>query len=84
MIKKVLKNRVYLDIKEPEAGALSLESMPTAIEYAEVLEVGEGIDELKKGDRVFVKAWSIDIVNHDGKKYHFVDFRTGGILSITK
>lgn len=79
---KPLGNQIYLKIEEAKAGVLNTSSRETAVEYAEVIEVGEGVKSVKKGDKVFVKAWSIDIINHNDKKYHFVNLDTNGILAI--
>lgn len=94
---KPLKGVVYLKIETPSVGVLDTSSRPSAIEYAEVLEVGEGVntkkivqtsdtayfkeDILKPGDKVFVKAWAIDIVVYNDVKYHFVNMDSGGILA---
>ncbi len=42
------------------------------------------LNQLKVGDKVFVKAWAIDIVSHEDKKYYFCNLDTNGVLAIVK
>lgn len=72
---------VQLKIEEAKAGDLVTSSRDSAVEYAEVLAVGDGVKSLKVGDKVFVKAWAIDIINHEDKKYYFCNLNTSGILA---
>lgn len=75
------RKTVYLKMEGVKVEGLNIESMRTAIEYAEVLAVGEEVDNFKKGDKVFVKAWAVDMINHEGKEYRFVNVETNGILA---
>lgn len=81
-------NRIQLEIEEPKAGELSLSSLPTAVEYGTVIAIGPmvatliGQDPIKKGDKVFFKAWAVDIINYEGKKYHFIAQDTNGICAV--
>lgn len=79
---KPLQNTVYLKIDEARAGVLDTSSRSSAVEYAEVLAIGEGVKSLKVGDKVFVKAWAVDIVDHGDKKYYFVNLDTNGVLAV--
>ncbi len=84
MIIKPLKHIVYLKFPEAKAGVLDTSSRPSAVEFAEVEAVGEDCGELKKGDKIFVKSWGVDIITHEDKVYRFVNIDTGGILAIIK
>lgn len=42
------------------------------------------LPDLKVGDHVFVKAWAIDIINYQDKKYYFCNLDTAGVLAIVK
>ena len=79
---KPLTNFVQIGIAEAKAGVLDTSSRHSAVEYAEVLEVGEGVTTLKKGDFIFVKAWAVDIITYEEKKYYFVNLDTKGIVAI--
>lgn len=92
---KPLKNIIYLKLNQVKAGALDISSRESAVEYAEVLAVGGEEEDrikdlvysqpiLKKGDKVFVKSWAIDIITHEDEKYHFVNIESGGILAIVR
>lgn len=78
---KPLPGIIYLEIKEAKAGVLDTSARSTAIEYATISNVGEGVEHLKKGDNVFVKSWALDVISHEGKKYFFVSDKTHGILA---
>lgn len=80
---------VQLKIDEATAGALNTSSRDSAVEFAEIVGISDtdtvrinpkATDDFNIGDRVFIKAWAIDIVNHEGIKYYFCNIRTGGIL----
>ena len=83
-----LKYEVQIEINEAKAGALRMDSLQTAVEFGKVVAVGYGVDEfdlkLKVGDNVMFKAWSCDIITHEGKKYYFINMNTGGIKAIIK
>jgi len=79
---KPLKNIVQLEFEEAKAGVLDTSSRESAVEFATVLAVGDGVgDTLNVGDKVFVKAFAVDIVSHDDKKYFFVNIDSKGILA---
>lgn len=102
MIIEPRPNIVQLKIDDVKAGVLDTSSKQTAVEFAEVLAVGEEINEIcsstrhtgaqcmelhgkiKIGDKVFVKAWAIDIVTHNDIKYYFCNLDTNGILAIVR
>ena len=82
---KTLGSIIQLKIEEAKAGVLDTSSRSTAVEFAEVIGKGEEVKlKVEIGDKVFVKAWAIDIINHEDKKYYFVDETTGGILATVK
>ncbi len=39
---------------------------------------------IKKGDKIFVKAWATDNISHNDITYKFVAVDTNGILAIVK
>jgi co-chaperonin GroES (HSP10) len=78
-------NNIQISIKEAKAGILDTSSRQSAVEYAEVVSVGEEVKmKIAKGDKVFVKSWSIDIISHEDNKYYFVNETSNGILAIVK
>ena len=74
-------NLVQLDIKEATAGVLDTSSRDSAVEFAEVIAVGDKVETLGVGDKVFVKAWAVDIINYQDEKFYFVDQTSNGILA---
>ncbi len=62
-------------------GTLVTSSKPTAIQYAEVLEVGTGVEELKRGDKVFIESWGISIISYENENYYFVNTKNGSIVA---
>lgn len=81
---KPLRGIVWLKLDEAKAGALVTSSRESAVEYAEVLAVGEGVTQVKKGDKVFVKSWGIDIISHQDKKYYFINQDLNALLAIVQ
>lgn len=74
---------IQLKIEEAIAGVLDTSSRPNVVEYAEVIAIGEGVG-IKVGQHVFVKAWAIDIVDYQDKKYYFVDLSCNGIKATVR
>ena len=72
---------VQIQMNEATAGVLDTSSRESAVEFAEVVAVGEQVNSLKVGDKVFVKAWAIDIVTHNEKRFYFCDQTSNGILA---
>lgn len=80
---KPIGSRIYIKVDEPSIGALDTSSFPTAVECAEVIAVGDEVKlPVKKGDKLFYKSWSVDIISFEGKRYHFIDEATKGICAI--
>ena len=78
-----LGNIIQLEFEEAKAGVLDTSSRESAVERATVVGISEDatFSNVKVGDKVFVKAWAVDIVTHEDKKYYFVNPETGGILA---
>lgn len=77
-----LQNVVYLKTEANKVGALDVSSTPSAVEYAEVIAVGKGVENINVGDKVFVKSWAIDLIFHEDEWYKFCNVETNGILAI--
>ena len=76
-------DKIYIKIEKPVAGSLDLSSKPTAVEHGEVVALGEGTEgTLKVGDKIFVKAWALDVITYNKETYYFVDINSKGILAI--
>ena len=81
---KPLKGLVYIKNDVATAGDLITASRDSKVEFAEVLAVGEGVEGIKKGDKIFVKGWATDNISHNDITYKFVAVDTNGILAIVK
>lgn len=81
---KPVKNKVYLKLETPSVGGLDISSRPTSMEVAEILEIGEYVKDFKKGDKIMVKSWAIDIIEYQDQKYYFIDVDSKGICAIIK
>lgn len=75
------KNKVYLKVESPKAGALDLSGKPTGVEYGEVIAIGEGVTNVSVGNTIFIKAWAMDIINFKGEAYYFCDGDSLGICA---
>jgi len=80
---KPIGSNILIKINEAKAGALSLDSMKTAVEVGEVVAVGT-YGEVKVGDKIHFKAWACDIIVDEGEKYYYIDMTTGGVKGIIK
>lgn len=72
---------IYIETEQVKVGSFDTSSKESAVEFAEVLAVGEGVAKLQAGDKIFVKSWAIDLINHEGKWYKFVNMDTGGVVA---
>ena len=85
-----LGNIIQLEVEEASAGDLITSSRDSAVEYAKVVAVGDNVRQSaeklypEKGDYVFVKAWAVDIIVHQDKKFYFCNLETNGILVVIK
>jgi len=79
-----IKNIVYLKTDSVKVGVLDTSSRPSAVEFATVVAIGEGVSGIQVGDNVFVKSWAIDTISHEEEQYRFVNVESGGILAIVK
>lgn len=80
---KTIGTRIQLEVQESTVGALTIESLPTAIEVGKVIGVGEDVTlPVKKGDKIMYKSWAVDICTHEGKRFFFIDESTKGICGI--
>jgi co-chaperonin GroES (HSP10) len=79
-----LEGEIQIKVEEVHAGTLDTSSRESAVEFAEVLAVGEGVTQVQKGDKVLYKSWAVDICYHNDKKYYFINQKTGGIKAIVK
>lgn len=78
-----LGNIIQIRVDKAQAGVLDVETRKTAVEYGEVVAVGDEVTlKVKAGDRVFFKAWAVDIVSHEDETYHFINPESGGILAL--
>lgn len=82
-------NIIQLDIEPVAINGLDTSSIDSAVEYAKVIGMPRGFTseayrDIGIGSFVFVKAWAIDIINHQGKKYYFVNLDTQGVLALVK
>lgn len=82
---ETLGTRIQLKIDDPVAGGLDVSSLNVAKETGEVIGLGKDVTlPLKIGDRVLFKAWAVDIVSVESKKFYFIDQATQGICAKIK
>lgn len=76
-----LNGIIYLKLEETKAGVLDMSSKLAQVEVAEVLAVGDDVKHIKKGDRLFVKSWGVDLITYKDQRYCFVSLETNAVLA---
>jgi co-chaperonin GroES (HSP10) len=76
--------KVQLKIDKPTAGVLDLTSKETATEFGEVIAIGDEVSSVMIGDKIFFKAWALDVIAYQGENYFFIDSNSEGICAIIK
>lgn len=77
-----LNDQIYLEIEKAKLGALQTDSIKTGMEWAIVEALGPDVKgPLKVGDKVFVKAWSVDVISYEGEDYYFTSEERKGIVA---
>jgi co-chaperonin GroES (HSP10) len=79
-----LNSKIQIQIEQPTAGGLDLSSKASAVECGTVIAIGEEVTNVKVGDKLFIKAWQIDIINHNKETYYFTDSKGEGLCAIIK
>lgn len=79
-------DEIFLTIEEAKLGQLDSSSVKTGMEWAVISEIGPEVKskDLKIGSKIFVKAWSLDIIEYEGKSYVFTSESRKGIKAIIK
>lgn len=67
---KPLGKKLLLEIEEVKIGALQTD---TITERAKVIAWGRECKQEWGGAVVYFKAWAVDVITHNGKKYYFID-----------
>lgn len=74
---------LFLDIEKANVGALDTSSVKTGMEWAKIRAMGPDVKGYYKvGDKVFVKAWAVDIIHYEGEDYYFTSEERKGICAI--
>lgn len=76
--------RVAIQPDRADTGAFDTSSIDAANHFAEVLEVTSGVKQIKKGDKILVMPWAVDIGNVKGEKIYSVLVETNGITHKVK
>ena len=76
--------RVAIEPEKADTGVFDTSSIDAANHFAEVLEVTKGITQIKKGDKIIVMPWAVDIGNYKQEKIYSVLVETNGITHKVK
>lgn len=74
-----------LVIEQASLGSLDTSSMKTGVEWGIITGLGEDVKgSYKIGDKIFVKAWSVDTILYDNVEYVFTSEARKGICAVIK
>lgn len=82
-------DNIFIKIEQAKLGGLDTSALKTGVEWGIVEAIGPGahagIDgSLSIGDKVFVKAWAVDMVLYNKVEYYFTSEARKGIVAIVK
>lgn len=69
MIKPFGNNILIEPITESQ---IALSDTPSLCSYGNVLDVGEEVKKIKKGDKIGFTVWGLNHLDVEGKRYYFV------------
>lgn len=85
---------IFLSIEKANLGALDTSSVKTGMEWAIIKALGPDCNAesirtgtkgtLKIGDKVFVKAWGVDVIEFEGESYYFTSEARNAICAVIK
>lgn len=76
-------DRILLKVEQANLGSLDTSSMKSAVEWGTIVDMGpDVVGPYRIGDKVFVKAWSIDSILYEGEDYYFTSESLKGICAV--
>lgn len=79
---KPLGKKLLLDIPETTAGSFVVVQGHQVQEQGKVLAAGPDADKTLVGQLVHFKAWAVDIITIDGKKFYYLDSDSTALCGI--
>lgn len=80
-----LGDQIMLKIEQANLGSLDTSSMKTGVEWAVITGLGPDVQGTYEiGDKIFVKAWSVDSILYENEDYHFTSEARKGVCAIVK
>lgn len=77
---KPLRNKIQLDIEEQKIGAVQSDAIA---EWGTVVAVGPDVSlQVKKGDKIYFKAWAVDIITVGEDKHYFISDDSDAICAV--
>lgn len=79
-------DEIFLVSEEAKLGNLDASSVKTGQEWGIITAVGPDVKnkDLKVGTKIFVKAWSLDVILYEGENYVFTTESRHGIKAILR
>lgn len=79
-------DNIFIKIEQAKLGGLDTSAIKTGVEWGIVEALGPEVEtkDLKVGDKVFVKAWAVDMVLYNKVEYYFTSEARKGIVAIVK
>ena len=78
--------KLQLEIEQPTAGGLDLSSKNTVVECGTIKAVPAPtlVGDYCVGQKIFFKAWALDVITYNKETYYFIDSDSNGICAIVK
>lgn len=84
---KPIGNKIQLDIQEVKIGMIQSDAIE---EHGKIIAVGDLVgknaDEVLQfavGKTLYFKAWAVDVISENGKKYYFISADSDAICAIS-
>lgn len=73
--------KIFIELDQMEMGVFNVDGQNRVNESGTVVAVGKDVKGIKRGDKIFAKAWGLDMCQVDGKDYYVGDIDSKSLLA---